>query len=108
MFRSWKLKSIEQSLLNYIQDYFNRLSTTIESDYIRNTFLDILEKSNIEPSVDTLSSYFMGSIMGCINYELDLQGLSENEKVDTTESLYRAIQLNIVSLREILVKIGYK
>ena len=61
----------------------------------------------MEPSTDSLLCYTMGQVVGIVNFQLELAGLSIDEKADITESLYREIQVSIVKLREDLERQKY-
>lgn len=98
MFRGGRLKNLEKDLLTYIRAYFSDI--VADFDVYKPVYETVILKTMMEPSIDALLCYIMGQVVGMVNFQLELAGLSVDEKADITESLYREIQVSIVKLRE--------
>jgi len=105
MLRRGRLSSIEKGVINFIEGYFKDLLA--DFDIYKPVYEQLIIKTMMEPTIDTLLCYIMGQVIGTVNLMLDQAGLSVDEKADITESLYREIQVSIVKLREDLERLKY-
>ena len=90
-------EDLERDVMAYIRGYF--IDIFADFDLYKPVYETMIQSTMIEPSTDTLLCYILGQVMGMVSFQLELAGLSVDEKADITESLYQEIQFSIIKLR---------
>jgi len=81
MLRRGRLSSIEKGVINFIEGYFKDLLA--DFDIYKPVYEQLIIKTMMEPTIDTLLCYIMGQVIGTVNLMLDQALVSQLMKRQT-------------------------
>ena len=89
---------IELELTKWIDDFFTNFMN--DPELMESTTKSMLEKTMIEPSLDTTLSLIMGLCMGSVNMLAETIEPNVSTKLEVMDKMDKIIQVNMIQLRE--------
>ncbi len=100
------LTAAELVLFNWVNDFFENFMNNPE--LIESTGKSMLEKTMIEPSLETVLGLLMGLCIGSVNMLAQSLGLNEYDTLEIMDKISRDIQIKMILLRESYEKTRFK